>query len=148
MKCDRCGHSFDPNAALCGSCGNIRPGGSTVGCEQHVGADAVGCCVVCGKPMCGDCATWTGSAFLCDVPAHRDFADNWSVAAECVSVFEADMIATNLRQGGFSPMIFSPGDHAAAYWHPGLATARVFVRSEDHQRARALLVSLALSEQS
>lgn len=113
---------------------------------MHDGVDAIACCVVCGKPLCGDCALWTGLSFLCNVPAHKEIADDWEVVARCSSVFEADMIMTNLRQGQFRPVAFSPGEFSVSFWHSGLFTARVFVRREESEGARKLLQSLALVE--
>ena len=117
-----------------------------MGCEQHEGVDAVGCCFVCGKPLCGDCAAWTGSVFLCNEPSHREIADGWEVIARCSSVFEADMLATNLRQAELLSKVFTPGNFTVAFWHPELSEARVFVRREDHKNARRVLETLALVE--
>lgn len=146
--CDRCGQPRASSEVDCAACGWILPGTEAVGCEVHEGVDAVACCVVCGKPLCGDCAVWTESKFLCNVPAHKDVADGWEVVARCSSVFEADMILTNLRQGEFKPVAFSPGEFTVSFWHPALATARVFVRKDESEGARKLLQTLALVEKS
>ncbi len=146
MTCDRCGASLTSQEAVCGSCGRMRPEGSGVECEQHVGVHAIACCFICGKPLCGDCATWTGSSFLCDMPAHQELAKGWTIVGSCATVLEADMLSTNLRQAGFSPMTFSPGEFAASYWHPELSTARVLVKKGDYDSARALLESLGFVE--
>lgn len=145
-RCDRCGQPRASSEVDCAVCGRILPGTEVVGCEVHEGIDAVACCVVCGKPLCGDCAVWTGSKFLCNVPAHRDIADGWEVVARCSSVFEADMIIANLRQGEFKPVAFSPGEFTVSFWHSGLSTARVFVRKDECEGARKLLQALALVE--
>lgn len=143
-KCDRCGQPRVLSEVDCPVCGRILSEAEGVGCEVHEGATAVACCSVCGKPMCGDCAVWTGSQFLCNVPAHKEVADDWQVIARCSSVFEADMIMTNLRQGEFKPMAFSPGEFTVSFWHSGLSTARVFVRKGESEGARRLLQALAL----
>ncbi|MEX2191519.1 MAG: hypothetical protein WEB33_12535 [Bacteroidota bacterium] len=143
-RCDRCGQSLVSPEVDCAFCGRLGPNGNGVGCELHEGADAVALCFVCGKPMCGDCAVWAGSKFLCDLPAHREIAGAWEVIARCSSIFEADMITKNLEQGGLRSIVFSPEDFTVSFWHPGLSSARVFVRKEDAEMAGGLLESLAL----
>lgn len=85
---------------------------------------------------------------MCDVQEHRTIAVEWSVAADCSSVFEAAMISRNLSQGGIETTVFARGDHVSVVGFPALHSAHVRVRSGDLARARERLVDLALDEES
>lgn len=144
--CERCGAGFEGDP--CRSCGHWPASGDAPDCELHTGVRAVACCVVCGRPVCGDCAVWTGSSFLCDDPEHRQIADEWPVVAHCTTVFEADVVAENLRQAGLTPRSFARGDHASLFWFPSLSDACVRVGKAEAEGALSLLRSLALDDES
>jgi hypothetical protein len=115
-ECRHCGQAVDEHAVLCAVCGGISAGAPEreMLCENHTGEPAVACCVMCGKPVCGDCATSRENVFLCDLPEHHQAAATWVRLVTVGNSFEADMIRTNLTQGGIGVRVSDPGDFAGS----------------------------------
>lgn len=115
-----------------------------VECENHPDERAVGCCVVCGKPVCGDCATSGKAKLFCDDIEHEQLSEEWEALTRTGSQFEADMIMANLRQRGFEPRVYPGADHSVISWFPDLRCIRVMLPKERIGEARETLSFLGL----
>lgn len=146
VPCKRCGVSLPHASLVCPSCGFLASGSRQPDCEVHGGIPAIACCSVCGKPVCGDCAASVNGAFYCDVKDHRTMKSDWTIAASCPSVFEAEMVARNFEVAGLKTMIFARGDFVSAYWFPKLSTASVFVPAEKVAEAQSVMRFLSLDK--
>lgn len=145
-QCDRCGNAVN-GTDLCPSCGAIL-GLPAPECELHADLPAVARCVVCGKPVCGDCATRRGGRFFCEAPSHRDVASETTVLAVCSSPFEADMIRENLAQAGLEVIAFARNEFNSLALLPLPSVVDVRIRSDQAGQAREILKKLALDEES
>lgn len=145
-RCDQCGDAVN-DMDLCTSCGAIL-GSPSWECELHADVPAVARCVVCGKPVCGDCATRLGGRFFCDVLSHRDIAAETVVLAVCSSPFEADMILENLAQSGLDVIAFARNAFNALALLSLPSVVQVRVRSGQAGQAGEVLKKLALDEES
>lgn len=146
-RCHQCGEEVRDSSPLCTACGAVTPGAAYADCELHADVPAVALCVVCGKPVCGDCAVRSAGRFTCDVPSHKVTASETSVLATCASPFEADLIRENLRQAGLETLVF---DRSGFIGLPRSVTAptEVRIRSDQAERAASALRKLALDEES
>src|SRR3990172_1664840 len=109
-QCHHCRTEVLENDVLCPSCGAIvvRSEDEEIACENHTGEQAIACCVVCGKPVCGDCATSRAGVFLCDIPEHQEVAGKWAVVTVAENSFEADMLRANLVHAGIQTRLADP----------------------------------------
>lgn len=127
--CNHCQSPIAGDEVVCSSCGVIvsQKIGGGISCENHAGEAAVACCTMCGKPVCGDCATSREGVFLCDAPEHHSGEERWSVLAVAANPFEADMISTNLIQAGIQTRVADPRNFAGTLWFSGHLNVLVLV---------------------
>lgn len=146
-RCLQCGEEVRDHAPACPVCGAVASGVAPADCEIHAGVPAVALCVVCGKPVCGDCAVRSDGRFTCDVSSHKTMAAETSVLTVCSSPFEADLIRENLRQAGLDVLQF---DRSAFIGLPRSATppTEIRIRADLRERALTVLRNLALDEES
>lgn len=147
-RCDKCSELIEQQTVVCVECGSLQrlPAGmEAVECENHPDERAVGCCVVCGKPVCGDCATGNDARLFCDDPEHERLSEEWEALTKTDSQFEADMIAANLKQRGFEPRVYPHGDHIAMSWFPELRCVRVMLLKQRIAEGRETLSFLGLA---
>jgi len=77
-------------------------------CENHISISAVGICEVCGKPVCGDCATSHNGKIFCDESFHLKIYDEQQFFAEAETLFEIELVAKNLQANNVSCVWFNP----------------------------------------
>ena len=107
-------------------------------CENHLGMNAVGTCEVCGKPVCGDCATSHEGKIFCDEAAHVKMFDELDLFCEAETIFEVELVARNLQANGISSMWFNPK------WYGMKSLPRLFVAKQSAGSAESVLQSLDL----
>jgi len=108
MKCRACGAESPVGVFFCSCCGRPLAEGEPIECENHVGVRAAGVCVLCGKPVCGDCASSEGGRTFCEDVSHRRLTKTHSLLGRASSEGEAELIAKNLQAAGISVAVF-PG---------------------------------------
>jgi hypothetical protein len=146
MKCDRC---FEVNAEtllFCGTCGYLLRSNEEVECENHPGAVAVGVCVVCGKPVCGDCSVSRGGKIYCDDVAHSQMDADFIRLAYAANEFEADIIVKNFSLNGVPACHFTAKSFVQFFPFAGVLPVSVFVQKESAAEAKRLLKELDLEE--
>ncbi|HEY5614447.1 MAG TPA: hypothetical protein VIL52_00360 [Bacteroidota bacterium] len=145
-NCHHCAAELERNAAYCNHCGAVQqetaPG--TVECENHTEEHAVGVCVLCGKPVCGDCAVSAEGKIFCENALHQSIFKQWAVVHESSFEFESDMIRQNIVSAGIDTKVFSFRDHVGTSWLSDVKPVRVLVPAEQQQRAQEILQSLRL----
>lgn len=146
-RCLQCGEDVRNSTPVCPACGAVTPGAAYADCELHADVPAVALCVVCGKPVCGDCAVRSGGRFTCDVPTHKAIVTETSVLATCSSPFEADLIRENLRQAGLETLVFDRSAFIGLH-RSATAPTEVRIRNDQTERAASVLRNLALDEES
>ena len=153
-KCSFCSEQLPQNACICLSCGRFdRSLPEVVNCENHSDEEAIGICVLCGKPVCGDCSLTVparqsrsggqGKTF-CDNLEHQTTFSEWAIVHETMFEFEAELIERNLQQAGFECRVYCLRDHIETFWLEEVRLTRVMVRNERARDARELLQQLWL----
>jgi hypothetical protein len=145
--CSLCQTPLDAGDCSCWKCGGLSDDASVAGhiaCGNHPGQHAIAACVVCGKPVCGDCAVKSGEMFFCEDLEHRSIRADWVPIYSCASEFESDIIERNLQQAGVEPRVFSKGDHLELSWAHQKPIVRVWTVKAKATEAQRLLRELGL----
>lgn len=140
--CEQCRGTLSDDAEVCLVCGTWRASDAP-GCESHRAVPAIALCVVCGRPMCGECADASAPRAVCDDQLHREIASTHVLLEAPLSEFEADWIVINLRQAGIDARQFSANEYLAVNFRPVAVPARVLVPAESVTAARAVLARFA-----
>ncbi|MGH2568843.1 MAG: hypothetical protein ACRDGA_10930 [Bacteroidota bacterium] len=146
MQCPNCASSLTETQSFCMKCGMLQKENLSemLECENHTGQPAVGLCIVCGKPVCGDCALTLEGKIFCDDVQHQKMRDAWSVIVVSDSEFEADMIQRNLAGEGIECRVFSFRDHVGTFWLPDPKPVNALVPIPKKDQALNLLRRLSL----
>lgn len=145
--CSHCNAVLATDGYFCAHCGFIAPNmqqENPLECENHFAQTAIAICVVCGKPVCGDCAIAKDQKFFCDSSEHIKIDGEYAVIHSCESEFETDMVQHNLLQAGIRSLSFSFYDHIGTYWSPGHARVQVRVLQSQADQATDILRNLGL----
>lgn len=147
MRCAFCGSNNPTSQSFCGECGRVQePIADSAECENHPGEATVALCVLCGKPVCSDCAVTSDGRVYCDDPQHRTLALEWVPVYIAESEFESDMIACNLAASKIDTRVFSFRKHLGSFWMEGTSLVRVLVPRGLSQDATQLLHDLRLAQ--
>ena len=141
--CPECATLIGEENLFCTFCG-VTTALSRMECENHSGERAIGVCIVCGKPVCGDCSVTVQKSLFCDQPEHQTTQKEWAVIFTSESEFESDAIRRNLEFAGMETKVFSMRDHVATFWFDEFAIVRVMVRQSEKERALVVLEELQL----
>lgn len=146
MMCAHC-HSVNTEAALfCATCGFALQAHDVVECENHSGTVAIGICIVCGKPVCGDCSVALESKLYCDDVTHSQLASAHTKFAEVAAEFEADIIAKNLSLNGVPTVQYSAKKFSQFCCLTDNRSVSIFVKTEFVDEARRLITEMDLEE--
>ena len=145
QTCENCDAKVAPGDFFCYNCGIIlEPGEGEIQCEDHPKREAIGICVVCGKPVCGDCARKKGNSVFCKTTEHVKIHQQWTVVFSTKIVYEAEMIKTNLEGAGFPAKVFSQLEFSSFASYGKHAVAKVMVKRDGASLARHALRDLDL----
>ncbi|MGD0338383.1 MAG: DUF2007 domain-containing protein [Bacteroidota bacterium] len=145
QTCENCDGRVRAKDFFCSHCGVIlEPGEGEIECEEHPKQDAVGVCVVCGKPVCSDCERKKGNTIFCKTTEHMKIHRQWSAVFTTKNEYEAEMIRTNLENAGFPSKVFSQHDYLSFAMNNKLAIVKVMVQRTQASDARGILRELNL----
>ena len=149
MFCPSCEEPVTAGDTFCNSCGILLldEGVENVpDCNNHPEVDAIGGCVVCGKPVCEECAREVEGKFFCDNDSHYNVHQKFAVVYTCSTEYEAAMIKANLEGAGIGAMIFNQRDHVYFTTMGSLAIVNVMVPTVEVDKANEI-IALLLAEQ-
>lgn len=147
MHCPYCRAVNVVTKSFCLGCGKMQPGFADFAeCEHHPGEPAVGLCVVCGRPVCNDCAVTQGGKVYCNDVQHRQWATEWVSIHTAQSEFESDMIECNLRAAEIETKLFSFRRHLGTFWLKDAGIVNIQVARQQQEGAVQLLRDLRLVE--
>jgi hypothetical protein len=146
MICPNCSCPTKEEMHFCLNCGSAVSTIAEIGCSNHAGATAVGACVVCGMPVCGDCAVTREKKLFCNDSSHVVFLDRHALLGVSDSEFEADVIVSNLKASGILPSVYSPNEFFDFKSERADSSVRVFVVKNDRARAITVLTELGLED--
>lgn len=143
FTCEFCYEELDEGQKFCPHCGMLQAGlieeGEEVECENHPQMEAVGMCVICGKPVCGDCAVKRHGKILCENDEHITIAQGWAVVCTTNTDYEAQMVRANLENAGIPCLVFSQRDHVYFLTVGDLAVVKVMVPKQQLLEAQEFL---------
>ena len=149
VYCDNCGEAVEMDDRYCSSCGTLFSGEEEeVECENHTSVSATGVCVVCGKPVCDDCACSRGGKFFCEDDKHVRIYEGWAVLLVTGLDYEAQMVKANLERASIECLVFSQQDHALFLTIGDLAKVKVMVPKSKLIQAQKLLDELGLLDEN
>jgi hypothetical protein len=142
VYCPSCEEPVMPGDTFCDSCGvlllpedaEMRPD-----CSTHPGVDAVGGCVVCGKPVCEECVREVDGKYFCADDSHYNVHQKYAVAYTCSTEYEAAMIKANLEGAGITALIFNQRDHVYFTTMGTLAIVNVMVPATEVEKATEII---------
>lgn len=148
MHCPHCNALIGEKRSFCVECGMLQKSNlsESVECENHAGEQAIGLCMICGKPVCGDCAVTSEGKIFCDNVQHQEMFTSWLTVHVSDFEFESDMIRQNLANAGMESKVFSSHDHGGTYWLPDVKLVRVMVPNKLKERALHILRDLHLKD--
>ncbi|MFN0158073.1 MAG: putative signal transducing protein [Bacteroidota bacterium] len=141
--CASCGEDVGEEAAFCQHCGVLsewvdmdeRP----ILCDLHRETEAVGCCVICRKSLCVECAITKAGRLYCVSDQNVKSAFNWVVACTTGTMYEAEMIKANLEGAGIATMVLSQNDSTYVTTLGDLSVTEVMVPGEHLDEAKRFL---------
>jgi hypothetical protein len=114
VECHNCNESVNQIIGYCPHCGfalfEDEPEYKKE-CDNHPEASAIGVCVVCGKPVCDECARIDKKKIFCDNDEHVRIFEDWAVVFTCGAEYEAQMVKANVEMAGIECMVFSQKDN-------------------------------------
>jgi len=140
--CDNCDEEIEADSQYCPHCGIVFEKDDvevSIECESHPAVAAIGVCVICGKPVCRDCAVSKKGRVFCDNDEHVKIHQNWAVLCSTSAEYEAEMVRANLELSGITALVFSQVDHAYFIPMSRLAVVNVMVPKEKLAKAREVL---------
>lgn len=144
--CDACEEPISPNVRFCPHCGILLGGADegrdNVRCETHPDAEAVGACVMCGKPVCHACAVRKQGKVFCTNDEHVTMAFDWAAVCSTSTEYEAEMIRANLEGAGIQALVFSQSDRVFPSMVGDLAVNQVMVPKSSLSEAQRFLRGL------
>jgi hypothetical protein len=147
--CENCDGKITPGDFFCHHCGIIlEPGEGEIQCEDHLKREAIGVCVVCGKPVCEDCAQKKGNSVFCKTAEHVKIHQKWTVVFSTKIEYEAEMIKTNLESAGFPSKVFSQLEYSSFASYGKHAVVKVMVQRTEADLARHALRELDLLDEN
>lgn len=143
--CPKCEEYFPAEDTFCDHCGVLLPvpeGREVPECENHPGSSSVGGCIICGKPLCEECATEIEGKFFCSDDTHFNLHQDYVVAYTTATDYEADMIKANLNGAGIDAYIFNQHDHVYFLNMGTLAQVNVMVPKSQIDKAQEIILSI------
>ena len=135
FQCSNCGEKFTDSDA-CPACGTMH---QAAACETHADRSAVGRCVICGRPVCEECAAKEQPVKLCQDHASVNIIEGWAQVYSEASEFEAQLLRENLRAEGIDAQIYSQRDRAFSVELGELSIVRLLVPVWEYGRALQLI---------
>lgn len=146
MTCAHCHGSNTETALFCAACGNALRVHDMVECENHSGTNAIGICVVCGKPVCDDCSVARGNKVYCEDVTHSQPTTARTKLGAVATEFEADMLVKNLALNGVPAVQYSAKKFSQLCRLSDDRSVSIFVALELIDEARRLIDEMELGE--
>ncbi len=143
--CPDCEEFVTDADTFCNNCGMLQPtipAGETPECENHPEVPAVGGCVICGKPVCEDCAMKHNGRVFCEQDEHLNVHSGFVVAYTTSTDYEAEMIKANLEGAGIHALVFNQHDHVYFTTMGMLALVKVMVPPSQLEAALEIIGAL------
>jgi hypothetical protein len=149
LVCESCEEPITEEATFCPHCGVLlgwsAEGNTEIFCADHKETGAVGRCVICGKPVCEECAHRHQGKIFCSNDEHEKMAFNWVSVRTSNTEYEAAMMKSNLEGAGIEAIVLAQSDRMFFTTMGDIAVTEVMVKKEQADEARAILSSVESS---
>ena len=156
-NCGVCGGRLAGGEAFCPACGAAFA--DAAACGAHPGVPALSRCVVCARPLCGECALERDGRSVCREHGGIAFVEGWAVAAVTETPLEAEGLRRRLAAAGLGGRVLvgtcsalratlglydlTPVVPLAVHASCGGGQVRLLVPPSEHGRAAGLLATRA-----
>lgn len=143
--CPKCEEPVSKDETFCDHCGVlllVADDAKIPDCDTHPDEEAIGGCIVCGKPVCEDCANMVEGKVFCDNDSHYNIHQDFAIAYTTSTDYEAVMIQANLEGAGISAQIFNQHDHVYFTTMGSLALVNVMVPKHQVEKAREIIQTI------
>lgn len=145
LFCPNCEEFVTVDDTFCDNCGTLLPripAEEAPECENHPDVSAIGGCVICGKPVCEECAHEQNGRMFCENDEHLNLHQGFVVAYTTSTDYEAEMIKANLAGAGIHAMVFNQRDHVYFTNMGMLALVNVMVPRSQLEEAEEIIAAL------
>jgi len=118
-ECGRCGCPVVTSDPCCAGCGVIMAAGD-LSCADHSQVPAVARCLVCQRPMCGDCACLVEDRAVCEAHRTVKLVEGWASLGDQVTQLEAEVIQARLEDRKIEAVVL------ANTWSPYYGTLGMY----------------------
>ncbi len=142
ITCQNCGENIESNFKYCLHCGFVLEDSKSEihdECENHPGVASIGACVVCGKPVCKQCAKHSGKRIFCDRDEHLKIYGDFVLVSTCATEYEAQTLKSIIDMAGIECVLFSQKDHVFFSNVGNTAIVNVMVPKEDAEKVFKLI---------
>ncbi|UCF06782.1 MAG: DUF2007 domain-containing protein [bacterium] len=95
LLCETCGNCVGTDDEYCRHCGAVFEEGIT--CTEHPDTEAGSVCVICRRPLCGECTETKSGVSFCRQHNDYSFFNNWAVVYTTGTESDAQMIQERLE---------------------------------------------------
>jgi predicted RNA-binding Zn-ribbon protein involved in translation (DUF1610 family) len=134
--CPKCGQEIDASSEWCVACGALF---TAMACDRHPDRDAVGVCVICGRPVCPECDEDETVHHVCPEHSSIPCFEGWAQLYTTSDGIEAQLIRDNLEADGIDSEVLSQRDSALAFDLGDFSQVRVLVPAFAYLDAHRLL---------
>ncbi len=146
MTCPHCNAANTKVALFCLGCGSALRAHGEVACENHSGTPATGVCIICGKPVCGDCSIAVRDKMYCDDFAHSQLITQYTKLAAAATEFDAEVVVKNLSANGVPARQYSAKKFSQFGCLTDNCSVSIFVKTEMIDEARRLVEEMDLED--
>lgn len=146
MTCNNCGSANSGNVLFCRVCGMSIGGSESVECESHPAARATGICVVCGRPVCGDCSMSKDASVFCMDATHAQLLETHVRFAYAENEFDADVVARNLSAHDVPTTVFPLKKYSHLHRFTDNPSVSLLVAKDKHETALQIVDELDLND--
>lgn len=137
IQCPRCEQEIDAEGPSCPACGHIHQG--SLDCRRHPDRKALGTCVVCGDPLCGECSSADNRHHACPDHAGIPVIEGWAQIYTTSDDMEANLIRENLQAEEIDAAVLSQKDRSFGVDLGELSPVRVLVPAYVYLEATRVL---------
>lgn len=143
--CPYCEQPVEEDDTFCENCGRLLPlplEANYPECETHVERAAIGGCIICGRPVCDECAHEVEGRIFCEDDSHRRVYEGFVHVYTTSTDYEAEMIRANLQGADIDAFIFNQHDHIYFVNMGTLAQVKIMVPKHQVEKAEEIIASL------
>ncbi|MBI5648686.1 MAG: DUF2007 domain-containing protein [Ignavibacteriae bacterium] len=145
VHCKKCEEPVPATDTFCDHCGVLlldAETDETPECAEHPDSPAMAGCIMCGKPVCSECANEIEGKYFCNNDTHYTLHQDYAVVYRSSAEYEAEMIRANLESAGIDTQLFDQHGHVYFVDIGEMALVSVYVRKDEIERAGEIVQAI------